>query len=165
MGSIGDTLSYKPLTYYHMSTNSFLNCERKRIEEMKNYQLPNSFKRIGIAVIVLAFLSLILNKMTLNMEEWRMAAKYGMLIGMLMISISKEKIEDELVEKLRMRSYTFSFIAGVSLSLVQPFINYLVDFFLGAENPALQENGDFEILWILLSVQVFYFEFLKRVYK
>ena len=132
---------------------------------MKNFQLPPIYKKIGIGVAVLSFIGLFANKFTVNMEALRSATKYGLLIGFLLISISREEIEDELIKNLRMQSYSFAFVFGVILSLFSPFVDFVVDAILGAQEAGLDDAGDFEILWILLSVQVFYFEMLKRMHQ
>ncbi len=148
-----------------MTSTSLINCERKSLEKMAKFQLPYPFKKIGIAVAVFSFLALFVNAFSVNVPELRTMAKYGLLVGMLLISISKEKIEDELIAKLRMQSFTFAFIIGVVFALAQPFANYLVDVVFNSQEAFFKDTGDFEILWMLLSIQVFYFEFLKRLYK
>jgi len=148
-----------------MTTKSIMECEKKSIEKMKKHQLSNKFKKIGIAILILSLISIVVNKFSFNNIEFRLIAKYGMLVGLLIISISKEKIEDELITKLRMQSFTVAFIFGVFYALVLPFIDYLFDVILKTEKQGIEELGDFLILWVLLSTQVFYFEFLKRSYK
>ena len=87
-----------------------------------------------------------------------------MLVGFLIISISKDKVEDEFIKKLRMQSYSFAFIFCVAYSIGMPYIDYLLDVVRGI--PAVfKDSGDFMILWMLLCIQVFYFEYLKRLFK
>jgi len=148
-----------------MTLKSILDCERKSLKEMDKYQLPNYFKKIGVGLFVVSIISLFINAFSINVFLYREIAKYGMLIGMLLISISKEKIEDELITKLRMQSYTFAFIAGVFYALTLPFMDYFVDLIFQSDKAILKDMGDWQILWILLSVQVFYFEMLKRAHK
>lgn len=147
------------------TTSSFLECERKSLERMKRFHLPNAFKKIGIVLAIFSFILLFANAFLWDTIELRWLAKYGLLGGMLLISISKDKIEDELITKLRMQSYTFAFIAVVLFTLAQPFINYLVDFIVQDEGAVFKDMGDFQILWFLLSVQVFYFMYLKKLYR
>lgn len=148
-----------------MNLKSIMECESRSLEKMKKYQLPNSFKKIGIIILILSFSALILNKLSLDHFNIKMAGKYGMLIGLLITSISKEKIEDELVSNLRMQSYAFAFITGVFLTLTNPLFAYIVNFFFEKQQAVFKGVGDWQILWILLSVQVFYFEFLRRMHK
>ena len=55
---------------------------------------------------------------------------------------------------------------GVIITLLtNPLFNYIANIISQKQQENFQEVGDWEILWILLSVQVFYFEFLKRMNK
>ncbi len=82
-----------------------------------------------------------------------------------MISISKSKIEDELIINLSMQSFTFAFIFGIAYALTLPFIDYFIDTIFNIEKAGIKDSSDFQILWMLLSIQVFYFEFLKRIHR
>lgn len=149
-----------------MNVKSFIECERKSLQKMKKYQLPNGFKKIGIGIIVVSLITFFVNKFSIENIDVKLTAKYGILVGLLIVSISKEKIEDELITSLRMQSYTFAFIAGVIITLLtNPLFNYIANLISQKQQENFQEVGDWEILWILLSVQVFYFEFLKRMNK
>ena len=149
-----------------MDVKSFMEYERKSLEKMKKYQLPNWFKKIGIGLILISIVAFFVNKFSIENIDIKLISKYGILVGLLLISISKEKIEDELITSLRMQSYTFSFIAGVIITLLtNPIFNFIANFISQRQEENFQEVGDWEILWILLSVQVFYFEFLKRMNK
>lgn len=148
-----------------MLSKSTLECEMNQLKRLERLQLPNWVKKIGIGIAVATFIGLFVNRFTINLPELRLVCKYGMLVGLLLVSLSKEKIEDELVTRLRMQSYTFAFVAGVILTLIQPFLNFSVDYLLDPNQAQFKDTGDFEILWILLSVQVFYFAMLKRFHR
>ena len=149
-----------------MNVKSFMECERKSLEKMKRYQLPNRFKKVGIVIVIISLATFFVNKFSIENIDLKLTAKYGILVGLLLVSISKEKIEDELITSLRMQSYTFAFIAGVIITLLtNPLFNYIANIISQKRQENFQEVGDWEILWILLSVQVFYFEFLKRMNK
>lgn len=146
-------------------SNSFLHCEEERLKKLKNYQLPNSFKKVGITITILSFAGLLINIFSFHQIEIKTVCKYGMLLGLLLVSISKEKIEDELLVNLRMQSFSLAFICGVAYAIVIPFIVFLINYFFEIRKPILKDLGDFSILWMLLSIQVLYFEFLKRMHK
>ncbi len=148
-----------------MRVKSIMDYERKSLEKMKNLQLPHRFKVIGIWLFILSIVALFINKFSANDLEIRAIVKYGMLIGLLLISISKEKIEDELITKLRMQSYTLAFIMGVIFTLLLPFVDYLIDLVFKTNEAVLKDLGDWQILWLLLSIQVFYFAILKKMHK
>ena len=149
-----------------MNVKSFVECERKSLEKMKRYQLPNLFKKVGVGIILLSVVAIIVNKLSIDNSQLMLTAKYGILVGLLVISISKEKIEDELVTSLRMQSYTFAFIAGVVITLLSnPIVNFIANLITDKQQEVFEGVGDWQILWMLLSIQVFYFEFLKRMSK
>jgi len=104
---------------------------------------------------VISFAVLLLHKYFSPHDELKLFARYGVVIGMLMISISKEKIEDELVSQLRMQSYTFAFITGVAYAILLPFTGYLVNVLSAAKEAHVKDSGDFQVLFLLLAVQVF----------
>lgn len=148
-----------------MNVKSIMECERRSLEKMKKYQLPNKFKKIGIGIIVLSVATIITNKLSIDNIDLTLTAKYGILLGLLVVSISKEKIEDELITNLRMQSYAFAFIVGVVITLTNPLFSYIANLFFEKQQENFQGMGDWQVLWILLSVQVFYFQFLKRMNK
>lgn len=59
-----------------------------------------------ISLIILSFL-------TGELEFMKSLAKNGLLISMLIISISKDKVEDEFTIQLRAKSYSLAFVIGV----------------------------------------------------
>ena len=148
-----------------MTKKSFLESERKSVEKMRKLQLPHRFKKIGVVLSIVSFIGILIIKFTSNIPEFKFIFIYGMIIGLLLYSISKDKIEDEFITQLRMQSYTFAFIIGVFFILIQPLINYIVDLTIKSNDPHFEDFGDYQILLFLLLIQVFYFEFSKRLYK
>ncbi len=145
-----------------MRTGTLLDSERKSLKKLTKFQFPNYFKKIGFTLAIISFTVIILNKFAIDNAVIKSIAKYGMLVGLLLVSVSREKIEDELVIRLRMESFTFAFIAGVVYALLIPMIDYTVDFLIKAE-AIFKDTGDFQILWMLLVCQICYFELLKKV--
>ena len=104
-----------------------MECENRNFDKFKKMQLPNKFRRIGLIIAIIFFAGLMINAFTINNEEIKPYIKFAILLGLLLISISKEKIEDEFIVNLRMQSYTFAFIAGVVYAIVMPVVNLLFD--------------------------------------
>lgn len=148
-----------------MATKSILECEIDKLKKLSKYQLPNQFKKIGIWLFIISLISLFINAFSIDDLVIRATIKYGMLIGLLLASISKEKIEDELIVKLRMQSYTIAFIFGVVFTLMMPFVDYIFDYLFKSNEAVIKDMGDWQILFILLSFQIFYFEILKKIHK
>jgi hypothetical protein len=148
-----------------MTTTEICDRERKSAKRLANLQLSNGYKKIGIGIAVFAFVSLILNKFSFDSETLRFIARHLMLIGVLIVSIAKDKQEDEFIKKLRLQSYFFAFVFSASYSIVMPYFDYFVDVIRGIDTAHLKDSGDFMVLWMLLIIQVFYFEYLKRINK
>ena len=87
-------------------------CERERIqlEKMNKFQLGIHYKKVGFMVVIASFVLMIAIKYIDN-PEWLKPFLHGiLLIGLLLISVSKEKIEDEYIDSLRSQSYRLAFI-------------------------------------------------------
>lgn len=148
--------------YQVMNAKLFLDCERKNLEKFKKYQLPNKAKKFGWILFGIAFIALFL---TAKDSSPKLIAKYVILVGLLIVSVSKEKIEDELLKNLRMYSYAFAFILAVLITITNPLISYIANFVFTEKQDPFSGIGDWKILWFLLSIQVFFFEYLKKMYR
>lgn len=146
-----------------MSVNHIENCERTKLERfLTKVQLTHGYKKIGVVIVVLSFVVMTILKFVDGEALWiEPFLKHAMLIGLLIISLSKEKIEDELIEVLRSKSYALAFIIGVLYTILQPAANFIVDFILGKQD-APTEIGYLQVLLFMLLIQVGFFEVLKR---
>ena len=142
--------------------------EIEKIEKLTGYQLPNKFKIIGLVLFIISAISISIIAFSLKDIEYNdllnRVAKTGMILGLLLISLSKEKIEDELIVKLRMQSYNYAVIGIVLYFLIMPFINYAL-FFIRSSAPKIEEGSDVTILGLLLTIQILTFRSLKRAYN
>lgn len=147
-----------------MSKSSICERERNHLEKMNKFQLGNQFKKIGYIVAIGAFV-LILGRKFIENSEWIRPILQGiLLVGMLIISLSKDKQEDEFIDSLRSQSYRIGFILVIVYALVQPLINYGVGF-LFDENEKLEGFNYFQVLFYMLIVQLMVFWQLKRLNK
>jgi hypothetical protein len=151
-----------------MALKSSNETELKSIEKLIKYQLPNKFKAIGFGIFIVSLLFTLALPFTLENYEHNnlidKSVKSALLLGLLVISISKEKVEDELIIALRMKSYSYAFIGGVLYVMIMPYINYLL-VLLYSNNPKIEGVTDFTILGMLLTIQIFSFRSLKRSYN
>jgi hypothetical protein len=91
----------------------------------KNY-LPRYFKLIGFIIIAVAFITPILMG-TMRPQLWeetelrREIAKTAIIIGFLLVVLSKEKIEDEFVASCRLRAFRIALIACIVYFLQDAF--------------------------------------------
>ena len=141
----------------------------EKIDKFTGYQLPNKFKIVGLVVFIASILSII-TSLKLYMldvkyhELFERIALSSSVIGLLIISISREKIEDELIGKIRMQSYNYAVIVTVLIYLILPFINFtIVSIF--SSIPKIEGSKDVSILGVLLMSQIFTFRKLKKAYN
>ena len=147
-----------------MAKETFCEAENRRFEKFKNFGLPHTFKKYGIALVVISILFLFARKLfdidvTIPLK---FILKRVVLVGLLMIAISKEKVEDEMIRTIRGQAFSMAFIAGVIYTLVQPLINYVVSLFVEKDNEPLTDVGDFQVLWFLLTMYLLFFYMIKK---
>lgn len=132
---------------------------------MKNDQfrlrlLPNYFKKFGIGLLVLTvvFFSLrLFNAISLDKTIVLTVSTSGALVSLLILAMSKEKIEDELTAHIRLLSLGLSFIAGVVAVVIIPFISMLI----GTPGGSFQSSPS-----ILIFMFIMYFtSFRSRLKK
>lgn len=147
-----------------MSRNKFCESEEKRLGRIQNFQLPPSFKKIGLGVVIFAFLALFLKKVSgMEIAYASMALKTTLIIGLLLISISKDEDEDELIVQLRAQSYTLAFITTVIYALATPIINTMVDNIVTQTQNANNSLPHFQVLFFMLGMQIMFFHFFKKM--
>ncbi len=135
--------------------------ERSKLHRLGRFQLPNKYKNVGWAIIVGAF-TLMIAKKFVDEPTWvKPVLRNVMILGFLMVSISKEKIEDELMASLRATSYRLALIIGVLYALVQPYVTYAIESLIDPDNAAI-DNGYFQVLLYILLIQIMFFHILKR---
>lgn len=139
-------------------------CERERshLEKMNKFQLRNQFKKIGYVIAIGAFVLMLGRKFIENTEWVRPILQGVLLVGLLVISLSKDKEEDEFIDTLRSQSYRLAFLLAIAYSLLQPLVNYAVAQLL-TENDEFKSFNYFQVLFFMLIVQLMFFWQLKRM--
>ena len=117
-----------------MSLKHILNWEANNMKKLQNLKLlPYRFKRIGTIMVVITIIIMIAAKFFFaDYHTLRLLIKNLLLVSFLIVTISRDKVEDELTLVLRLQSYAFAFIAGVIYAMVQPFANLLVESVISA---------------------------------
>ncbi|MDO6739415.1 hypothetical protein [Wenyingzhuangia sp. 2_MG-2023] len=113
--------------------------------------LPENFKKIAFLIMLLTVLFISLSIFKVIEIDNRLVKKIAgstFLLSLLILSITRNKIEDELTLKIRVKAYAASFIYGVSVTIVFPLINLIL-------------KGSFEskkgVHELLISMFIFYF--------
>lgn len=123
---------------------------------MKNTQqdirlLPNNFKKVAIAIILLCVLVMTavgFELLTVDKEAVKTIVRSTVLISLLILILSRDKVEDELTLRIRLKAFATSFIYGAVMVVLDPFFNLLF------EGSLLNEKGATELL---ISMFIFYF--------
>ena len=113
--------------------------------------LPNYFKKIawGLLAIILIIVVLKLSNVLQKDKELLInIIQSGVLLALLLLSITKDKIEDELTIKIRMGAFAGAFILGVGLFIAHHFVNLIFD------GNFMSDIGVFQLL---LTMFFFYF--------
>ena len=90
--------------------------------------LPTYFKKIawGIMLLTVLFAVLSLSKIiNIDKKIIRLIIESSLLISLLLLALTRSKIEDELTLRIRLKAFTASFVYGVLFVIIGPFINLL----------------------------------------
>ena len=144
--------------------SKFMEGERRRYEKMRRLQLlPNSYKKVGIWLAVLAFLTLMVTKFSgIELGDFKFIIRSILICGLLLVVISRDQIEDELTLKLRSQAFTMSFIFGVAYTIIRPFIDYSIGIFITND---FDPNGfsSFELILVMLMIQILFYNVSKKM--
>jgi hypothetical protein len=147
-----------------MNTKKIMDCERKRFEKIINFRLPHKFMTIGIAVAALSIIMMFVRAFVMEGDtEWlKVLSQKSLLVGMLLMSISKDKEEDEMTMSLRSQSYAIAFVVGVVYALVMPYVELGVSNVVNSGGETYKDLGDFQVLIFMLLIQLMFYHNLKR---
>lgn len=148
-----------------MDYDKIVECESDRIKKMINFRLPHRYMSIGIAISIVAIVCMFVRAFALDGDtEWlKLLLQKILLIGMLIMSLSKDKIEDEMSASLRSQSYALAFVVGVAYALIMPYVEFGVSNIVHSGGESFKDLGDFQVLLFMLLIQLmFYHLFFKR---
>lgn len=121
--------------------------------------LPNYFKKIAFGFILLFILLAILTKyqiLPFDKDIIKAITKTGLLISLLLLALTKDKIEDELTLRIRLRAFTFSFFVGVVNVILEPYMNLLL------KGSFLSTKGTDQLIFSMIFFYFIMFFLLKR---
>jgi len=119
------------------------------------FLLPNRFKKIGIILFPIGFIIWIITQRGLFNTDLNHTTKvitltlsfFSFLFGLYFISFSKEPIEDEYINSVRLKSFQISSITQMVFFLISFIIMFLFN---------LEPNGDAGLSIFLLSSIILY---------
>lgn len=141
--------------------------EYSRLMKILNFRLPHRFKKIGLITSIIIFSFLIGYKFYGSNDLLiKDVCRHFVLLFLLMASLSKDAVEDEYLNHVRYQSYVLAFICAVGYSVGIPLIAFLMDILIAnitsEEINKFYEVSAFEVIFILVCLQLLFFETLKR---
>ncbi len=113
--------------------------------------LPRLFNKVALGILILSILFAtlaILSIINIDMAVMKTIVATGILVSLLIFALTKDKVEDELLLRIRLKAFAGSFIFGVLYVLIDPFINLLFDH---------DFSSDLGLTRILITMFLFYF--------
>ena len=140
----------------------------EKIDKFTSYLLTNKFKIVGLVIFVFAFILNFIIALCLENDTYQdlfqHLARSIAILGLLMIAISKEKVEDELIAKIRMQSYHYAVIGTVMIHFFVYFFPHVITLLLSG-TPTIEESKDVSVLVCLLVIKIITFRKLKKAYN
>jgi hypothetical protein len=93
--------------------------------------LPKYFKKIGLVVMILAFVpAVVVKSMNIEMvqsqkELFRVFTLNAFILGLLFVAWSKDKVEDEMTVAIRLKAMAWTFSWAVLYVIVKPIVDLL----------------------------------------
>jgi hypothetical protein len=93
--------------------------------------LPLYFKKIGLLVMILAFIPAIIVKsvnvelVQTQKEIFRVLTLNAFILGLLFVAWSRDKVEDEMTVSIRLKAMSWTFSWAVLYFIITPFIALL----------------------------------------
>jgi undecaprenyl pyrophosphate phosphatase UppP len=111
--------------------------------------IPRKFKTIAWILIVMGIFLPFSSKFVDFSDQIKPIVKHSskslVLIGLFTFALLKPKIEDEMEVYIRLKAFSFSFIAGVAYAIVTPYTNLIFD-------GLLIDNSIFQLLLTMFIV-------------
>jgi membrane-bound ClpP family serine protease len=146
-----------------MEKKSFVDCERNRLQRLLNFRLPTAFKRLGVILLVIAFVLFFFRIQFPDQGELlRGIGRKVFIVGLLFMSLARDKEEDEMTIALRAQSYAVAFIVGVVYAIIMPYVEFGVSNVVHDGGEAYKDLGDFQVLSFMLMIQLGIYHTLKR---
>jgi hypothetical protein len=93
--------------------------------------LPVYFKKVGLVVMILAFVpAIIVKSMDVQLVQTQkdmfpVFTLNALILGLLFVAGSKDKVEDEMTVAIRLKSMSWTFTLAVISVIIKPFIDLL----------------------------------------
>jgi len=146
-----------------MNLKSIQECEQRKAMKLLNFKLPTYFKKVGWIGVVASLLIIMSTSLYDGDHELLKDILRKLVLAFLFVVVlSREEVEDERIQNFRAQSFSFAFLAGVLYTLFQPLVNWFVFLIVKPEKANIEDLGDFQILWLMLTVYLLFYYILKK---
>ncbi len=142
--------------------------EYNNLMKILNFRLPHSFKKVGLFSALGFFVFLIVYKFvgsdTLIHKD---IIRTVILLCLLVSTLSRERVEDEYINHVRLQSYVLAFTITIAYSICLPLVAYGLDILItnvrGEGTVNFHEVSAFGVMFMLVCFQLLFFETLKKL--
>jgi hypothetical protein len=119
--------------------------------------LPSQFKKIGFAIMILAFVpALVLKLMNSELlqtqkELFKIFTLNAVIVGLFFVAWSRDRIEDEMTVAIRLRAVAWTFAWAVAYVVFKPVIDILF------KDPLAGLSGQQLVLSMLVVYSITYY--------
>lgn len=119
--------------------------------------LPKYFKKIGLIVMILAFVpTVVVKSMNVEMvqiqkELFRIFTLNAFILGLLFVAWSKDKVEDEMTVAIRLKAMAWAFGWAVLDVIVKPIVDFLF------KDPIQDSTGQQVVMSMLFVYLIMYY--------
>ena len=131
----------------------------KRKQRTEVGLLPNMYKKVGIAVMLLAFVPAVIIKVInlqlipSNKEVLRLFTMNAFILGLLFIAWAKDRVEDELTVQIRLKAMSWAFLWAVLFVVIKPIVDMLF-----RDPIADQKSQELVLSMLLVYLLMYYFQ-------
>jgi hypothetical protein len=141
--------------------------ELHTLEKWTTFKLPNKAKPIGWVLAIGCLISFLWLAKTPDPSFLLLySIKTAGVIGLAMVVLAKEKMEDEMIGALRGKAMLFAFICSIFLIIITPYITTIMSAIVSDNFQQIAvELSHFNMLSCLLLMYILGFEGMKKIYK
>lgn len=146
---------------------SVLECESETVDKWSRFKLPNKLKPIGWIIAITSFIAFLFTRNAgLDNFLWLFLIKNIGVLGLAMVTLSKEKIEDEMLNSLRGKAMLFTLFCIIFFIILTPFITVLLSGLITDDfRSTAFELSQYNTLSCVMLMYILGFETMKRLYK
>lgn len=149
------------------SKKTCIDKESQMIDKWTKLKLPNNIKPLGWIIAIVCFATFLwLDKTTDTSFIILYTLKTIGVIGLALIVLAKEKVEDEMKDVLRGKAMLFAFIMVIAFIFITPYITTVLSTFFN-NNPerVAMELSQFNLISCFMLMYIVSLQSMKLLYR